>query len=290
MKKERSKNQKEQTTKRLLDIESKDRLSAGSINKFSNSPNLLNNYLHASVENTFSELLFRLTHEKYQEDKAHQLWEAILKHRDKLNLVLHRDIGILVAALDYLTNVTTIISSAKIIKDKRIEEIAELGTRDALTGLYLRRVFDFFLHKEVAKSNRYNIPLSLLMIDIDDFKKVNDTYGHQTGDEVLKEVANIFLTHSRESDLPTRYGGEEIAIILPATSLEEACILAEKLRKEVFFRFHQPKNPIVTVSIGVASLNKGISSTELIKQTDEALYKAKASGKNQIIKSNVELQ
>lgn len=281
-------NQRERTTKKLLDIESKDRLSANLIDKFSNNPHLLNLYLQASIENTFSELLFRLTHKKYQEDKAYQMWEAILKHRDELNKILERDVGVLVASLDYLTNITDIISSPKIIDDKSIEEIAELGTRDALTGLYLRRVFDFYLNKEIATSNRYNIPLSLLMVDIDDFKKVNDTYGHQKGDETLKEVAKIFLQHSRQSDLAARYGGEEIAIILPSTTLEDAYNLAEELRKDVFFQFNKPNTPSVSVSIGVALLNYGENSIlELIEKADKALYKAKESGKNKVIKYTV---
>lgn len=276
--------EKEQITKKLLDIESKDRLSSDSINKFSNNPKILNVYLESSLGCNFSELLFRLTQEKYEEDKAYELWEAILKHRDELNKSLGRDVGILVAALDYLTNIINIILSPKITNDRSLEDAAEIATRDALTGLYLRRVFDFYLHREILESTRYNKPLSLIMADIDNFKAVNDNYGHQKGDEVLEEIARIFLTTSRQADLPARYGGEEIGIILPATPMEDAVVLAERLREEVF-KFYSLKIPTVSISLGVASLGKeNASSSQLIREADKALYCAKENGKNRVVK------
>lgn len=276
-----SKQGKQQIIKKMLDIESKDRLSAASINKFSNDPEMLENYLKSSIESSFSELLFRLTYEKYKEDKAHEFWQAILKHRDELNKGVGRDVGILVASLDYLTNILDVISCPKITNDKSLERTAENATRDALTGLYLRGVFDFYLDKQIIDSLRYNRPLSLIMADIDHFKSVNDNYGHQKGDEVLKQIGKIFLKNCRQSDLPARYGGEEISIILPTTPLEEAILLAERLRKEVF-KFYKSKQNI-TISIGVASFgNKITSSVELIKEADKALYCAKETGRNRV--------
>lgn len=283
--KKNSKKEKRQITKKMLEIESKDRLSAASIDEFSNDPKMLEQYLKSSIECSFSELLFRLTHEQYKEDKAHQFWEAIIKHRDVLNKIVGRDVGILVASLDYLTNIVDVISSPKITNDKSLEQTAESATRDDLTGLYLRGIFDFYLHREIVESLRYSRPLSLIMADIDDFKKVNDNYGHQKGDEVLKQIAKIFIKNSRQADLPARYGGEEISIILPTTPLEEACVLAERLRKEVF-SFYESKEAI-TISIGLASFGNGITSSfELIKEADKALYSAKDQGKNRVVKSS----
>jgi len=275
----------ENTTKNLWDIESKNRFSSESIDDLAKTPRLLDQYLKDSIENTFSELLFRLTYEKYTESKAFQLWTAIVKHKANLNRWLGRDVGILIATLDYLSNITGDIVSPKIIDDQKIEEAAKLATRDALTGLYLRNVFDFFLKSEISKFFKYNTPLSLIMSDIDNFKDVNDKYGHHKGDEVLKQISKIFLKHSRQADLPVRFGGEEFAIILAETPIEKAFPIAERLRVKVF-QLYKHKPPHVTISIGIGSFNKGmISGLELIKAADKALYDAKQSGKNKVVMS-----
>ena len=112
------------------------------------------------------------------------------------------------ATLDYLTNITGDILSPKIIDDLRIEEAANIATRDSLTGLYTRGVFDFSLGRMVTEYARYDRNLSLLLVDIDDFKHVNDRFGHQAGDGVLSEMGKLFLNSIREADLPARYGGE----------------------------------------------------------------------------------
>lgn len=284
VKKADNKQQRRQATSKMLDIESKNRLSSTSIDELSNNPFLLECYLKTSIENTFSELLFRLTHEKYQEKKAQEFWKEILKHRDKLNKDLKRDVGILVATLDYLTNILEIIPNPKIIDDKSLEQTVESGTRDTLTGLYLRRVFDFYLEREIIKASRYSEPLSLIMLDIDNFKSVNDNYGHQTGDKILKQVGRIVLKTCRQTDLAARYGGEEISVVLPATPMEEAFVLAERLRKEIYDFYHS-KQPTVSVSIGISSFNQQTnSSTNLIGEADKALYQAKSSGKNRVVK------
>jgi hypothetical protein len=146
----------ENTTRRLVDIESTDRLTSELIDKLSNKPALLKSYLDASIGNTFSELMFRLTHEIYTENKASDLWHKIVTHRENLKKQLNRDMGMLVAALDYLSNISGDISSPKIMGDLRIEEAAEMATRDSLTGLYLRGVFDFMLEQMVSEHCRYN--------------------------------------------------------------------------------------------------------------------------------------
>jgi GGDEF domain-containing protein len=204
-----------ETTKKLLDIESRDRLTSKSINTLSNNPKLLKEYLESSLTHTFSELLFRLTHEIYKEDKASKLWDHIVTHKTNLEMMFERDVGILVAALDYLTNFTHGLSSPKIMDDLRIEEAANIATRDTLTGLYTRAVYDFSLTRIVKEHARYDRHLSLLLADIDGFKQVNDRFGHQVGDEVLRRTGKLFLDGIREADLPARYGGEEISVILP---------------------------------------------------------------------------
>lgn len=270
-----------ETTKKLVDIESQNRLSSKSINMLSNNPKLLKEYLESSLTHTFSELMFRLTHEIYTENKASKLWDQIVSHKTDLEKIVERDVGILVAALDYLTNVTNFLSSPKIMDDLRIEEAANIATRDSLTGLYTRAVFDFSLSRIVKEHARYDRHLSLLLADVDEFKEINDRFGHQAGDEVLRRIGKIFLDGFREADLPARYGGEEFSVILPETPINQAVGLAERVRKKVYQHFKE-KRPLLTVSIGVSYIHKPgiITAQQLVHSADKALYVAKSSGKN----------
>jgi diguanylate cyclase (GGDEF)-like protein len=247
-------NSEEDTARKMVDIESKERLTSNSIGALSDHPALLKEYLESSIANTFSELMFRLTHETYSEEKASGLWHQIVAHKTDLMKRLDRDVGILVAALDYLTNITGDILSPKIMADLRIEEAAVMATRDSLTGLYLRGVFDFSLERMVLEHRRYDKTLSLLMLDVDDFKQVNDQYGHQAGDEVLRGIGEIILKGIRKADFPARYGGEEVAIIFPETPLDQAVVMAERLRVDVCRSF-AGSGPGITVSIGVACIH-----------------------------------
>ncbi|MBA6233630.1 MULTISPECIES: GGDEF domain-containing protein [unclassified Colwellia] len=269
------------TKRMLVDIESTDRLTSDSIDKFSRKPALLKSYLDASTGHTFSELMFRLTHEIYTEKKASNLWHKIVKHRKDLKNKLNRDMGMLVSALDYLSNISGDISSPKIMGDLRIEAAAAMATRDALTGLYLHGVLDFMLEQMVAEHSRYNKSLSLLMLDIDDFKQVNDVYGHQFGDEILQKLGRITKKTIRDADFPVRYGGEEFVIVFPDTAIDSAAEMAERLRMEVS-RYCSENGPKITVSIGVSCIRDPdvITASELIRQADDVMYKVKSSGKN----------
>lgn len=159
---------------------------------------------------------------------------------------------------------------------------------DALTGLYNRGFFENYLYEQIKQAQRYGNKLSILMIDIDDFKKVNDLFGHPVGDSVLKELAMIFRKSVRGSDLIARYGGEEFVIVLPHTSLREAVQVASKLREAVAnhafkVKFKgKSKKLKLTVSIGVAEWNPGLTRAGLIEKADLALYKAKEMGKNRV--------
>ena len=274
-----------ETTKKLLDIESRDRLTSKSINALSNNPQLLKEYLESSLAHTFSELLFRLTYEIYSEEKASQLWKQIVAHKIDLEKMFKRDVGILVAALDYLTNVTGDLSSPKIMDDLRIEEAADIATRDSLTGLYIRAIFEFSLSRIIAEHARYDKKLSLLLADIDGFKQVNDRFGHQAGDDVLRRTGKLFLDTIREADLPARYGGEEFSVILPETPINQAVALAERLCQKVYQHFSE-KGPELTISIGVSCIQKPSITTalQLVHSADKALYTAKHAGKNRVEK------
>lgn len=163
------------------------------------------------------------------------------------------------------------------------EEIYRLTTVDGLTQIYNKRYFMEVLEREISRSHRYARELSLIMFDIDHFKKINDTYGHLAGDYVLKHLAAAIRTRIRREDIMARYGGEEFAIILPEIDLQHSFQLAEKIRilvERTAFEFERAIIP-VTISLGLATSNNDIHSPDdLIRLADEKLYEAKQSGRN----------
>lgn len=172
------------------------------------------------------------------------------------------------------------INNAKIYR-----KTLDVAIKDPLTSLHNRRYFDERLSDEVDRASRYGESLSLVMCDIDHFKRVNDDYGHPVGDEVLRWVADIFRKSLRKADMISRYGGEEFAIILLNTGREQASAIAEKLRRgieESHFLYRESRIPI-TLSFGVSSF--GVDSRQfagLIESADRALYKAKSQGRNRV--------
>ena len=163
-------------------------------------------------------------------------------------------------------------------------EVKLRADHDGLTRIYNRRFFDERLVDELRRAQRYGHDISLLMFDLDHFKAVNDTYGHQAGDMVLKEVGSLLIESLRSTDFAARYGGEEFTVILPHTDEEHAWLLAERLRRRVqkLSFSHEGKRFTVTTSIGVASLKPGgfRRNVDLVAEADRALYLAKASGRN----------
>jgi diguanylate cyclase (GGDEF)-like protein len=171
----------------------------------------------------------------------------------------------------------------KKIVSKKENKLLALAYRDALTGLYNRRYFDRSFVSEFNRANRYGRSLSLLIIDIDHFKKVNDTHGHDAGDKVLKIVAKIIDTSIRQNDAAARFGGEEICVLLPETGLQAAVSTAEKIRKRIELESGALTRIPATVSIGVSSLVPSHDLKEKFFQAaDKALYKAKNSGRNRV--------
>jgi diguanylate cyclase (GGDEF)-like protein len=175
----------------------------------------------------------------------------------------------------------------KKLQDER-EFYKKLSNSDALTELANYRYFQKVLQKEMARAERYNRPLSLMMIDIDDFKSCNDTHGHPAGDVVLKEIAMLIKKNTRGCDLTARYGGEEFSVILPETSEEETLVVAERIRESVekhSFKTEENK-PInnLSITIGLSSFpDKTKDKKKLIDTADSALYKGKRSGKNCVV-------
>ena len=166
-----------------------------------------------------------------------------------------------------------------------INELTELSLRDPLTGLYNRRVLKERMLEELSRAHRFGAPLSLMMVDIDHFKRINDTHGHAVGDLVIAHVAKLLAKDRRVSDIVSRYGGEELVLLLPHTPLEGALILADRLRETVQgspFRTPIGKDH-VTVSIGVAAYEHAMREpSELLELADRALYRSKREGRNRV--------
>ena len=193
-------------------------------------------------------------------------------------------------------NIEEIISNFPVPESNKLDVIKKinfmyshtrhLSLTDPLTGLYNRRHLDSNLEREFLRAKRYKNNLSIAVIDIDFFKKVNDTYGHMCGDYVLKEVAYMIMDTLRKTDLVFRYGGEEFVAILTETPLDKAVIPLERLRRtiETYPFTYKGTEFQVTVSIGVNSTESGVETAgEFLDGADKALYSAKNNGRNQII-------
>lgn len=173
------------------------------------------------------------------------------------------------------------ISHAELFERLRVE-----STQDELTGLANRRLFQSRLQLELERVSRFAQPLSVIMIDIDHFKRLNDTCGHAVGDDALKSVARVIQRSVRRIDTVARFGGEEFVVVLPNATVLQAARVAEKIRGAVAESVvpgaaHQPEG-CVTVSVGVAQLSRGLTPEALLQRSDEAMYKAKQSGRNRV--------
>ncbi|MFO0549412.1 MAG: diguanylate cyclase [Polyangiaceae bacterium] len=168
-----------------------------------------------------------------------------------------------------------------------LEELRRMSCTDALTGLVNRRHFDHVLTSELAKVTRYRHALSIVMVDIDHFKQVNDTHGHAVGDAALRAVASALTAGVRKADVVARYGGEELVVVLANTNLDGAKLVAERLRAAVELAQFATNDAALTVtaSFGVAAVepNTSLAPGTLIERADAALYAAKHAGRNQVV-------
>jgi len=230
----------------------------------------------------FSDLFYSITHQYFAPEVAEELWAEILRHKYELSKALGRNAGIAVATLDYFSNITDNMISATLVGEAHIEEIVGLSLRDGLTGLFNHTYFYQQIDLEVKRFVRYGTLVTLVLIDIDDFKEVNDTCGHPEGDRILAAMGRTLLHLARDSDICCRYGGEEFAVILPLTDTHEAGAIANRMRMEL--AEHLSDGRTVTVSIGVASCGKKTRTyQDLVEKADVALYQVKRSGKNRVV-------
>jgi diguanylate cyclase (GGDEF)-like protein len=170
-------------------------------------------------------------------------------------------------------------------------QVRRQAVTDELTGLANHGRFQDLLSSEIEQVRRYGHPVGLIMLDIDDFKSINDTHGHQQGNVVLKHVAHVLLESSRDADTPARYGGEEMALILPHTELEGSYAIAERVRTAIEAlwvpRLDHQGALRITASLGVSASSEGHKDV-LIAEADKALYVAKRRGKNQTVKAKAQ--
>jgi diguanylate cyclase (GGDEF)-like protein len=170
------------------------------------------------------------------------------------------------------------------------QALTELATVDGLTGVFNRREFNRRLSIELERSRREGHSVSLVMVDIDHFKKLNDTYGHQSGDDALRQVSAILKHEVRPGDQPARYGGEEFAVILPYADQTDAYTMAERLRTIIAARdivIHEGQTIKVTASLGCATFPVDATTEQmLMAEADSALYQAKKGGRNQVCQAS----
>jgi len=190
---------------------------------------------------------------------------------------------------EYFLDILAHVISNAIERSLNYEKIKKLTVTDELTRVFNRRKFDFDLKDEISKATRYIRNLSLLMIDIDWFKKYNDFHGHQMGDRILEKIGELFNKNKRLTDKIYRYGGEEFAVICSETSKEDAVVFAERLRKVVESEDFEGQGKIqpnsnLTISIGVSNFPfDAFNLSDIVKHADEALYRAKAEGRNKVV-------
>jgi diguanylate cyclase (GGDEF)-like protein len=198
-------------------------------------------------EKVYVYMLFALTHQNYPEETARFLWDSIVSHKYTMEKLLTRPVGISVAAMDYLANIDQHFKEPSMISKRKLVKIADIALKDGLTQLLDVSTFRTKLKAEINRYKRYGSKVSLIMLDIDDFKLINDSHGHQEGDRVLCELSKIIATTVRDIDICSRYGGEEFTVILPQTDGPEALHFAERIRTSVEKHFqkdlqcdHQP--------------------------------------------------
>ena len=235
----------------------------------------------------FSAALAQLAPLDLPEEEAQRVFAGLLQHRSDMERALRRDPGIRVAALDFLANVERRLTNPEIVECSLVGATERSAVTDPLTGLHSRRFFGAAIEREVRRGRRYRLSFSVILLDLDQYPEVNDTYGHFFGDVVLELAARIVRQSIREADLGCRFGEEAFAVILPQTPRTGAAEVAERIRASVEASF--ASRPIrghelrLTVSGGIGCHPEDAQTPHtLIARADAALALAKHGGRNRI--------
>lgn len=232
----------------------------------------------------YVEAVYLLTHKFIENSSdARKIFKEILNHRNKMAKILGRNVSIQVAALDYMQNIRNILKKPTIIESDQYREFTDKAIIDETTSAYDKNLLQSNLESEIEKSQRLSIPFSILFIDLDNLKQINDTYGHEIGTRVLQLVSNCIRQNLRRYDSVYRYGGDEFLVILPGDN----CSQAYKTAQRIMDLLHSPVTDIPltpTISIGIACFDNRIIKDRktLFNSADKALYEAKQKGKNMI--------
>ena len=235
----------------------------------------------------FSDLLYAISHHYFAPEIAEGVWGRVLSHKFMMSEKLERNVRVTVATLDYLANITGDMKSLTLMSEASVTEIVAVSLRDGMTGLFNHSTFYELLELEFRNHRRYGVGVGLVLVDIDQFKLVNDRLGHPAGNRVLIELATTLQEETRDSDICCRFGGDEFAVILPFTNdPREACGIAERIRTG--FSKRSGNDGKVTLSAGVALCGGSIrTSRALVERADAALYQAKGGGRNCVVLSSI---
>jgi diguanylate cyclase (GGDEF)-like protein len=255
-----------------------------------NQNRLLVELSHISAEtgiHAHAALLMALTHLPFEESEARSHWEAILKHHQDLRQQTGRPVGVRLAVFDYFMNVNRKLVNPKIIELAIFEEAEKSASSDWMTGLYNRHFFRGNLLTELRRCKRFGLVFSLLYIDVDNFRDLNDRFGRVVTDIFLKEIAVLLKNKVRDIDIAARWSGEEFLVALPETERMGAYVVGERIRAGIEQHFRQREHagkPVrLSVSVGISEYpsDAGVGE-QLIQTSAEALYQAKARGKNRV--------
>jgi diguanylate cyclase (GGDEF)-like protein len=274
---------------RLRAMTARDALSVGLVSAFAGDrpmtdteESFLSTLRDHRGEQFLPDVLYAITHQYFPPPAADKLWPEILQHKYEMSGALGRNVQIIVATLDYLANFKSAVQLPTLVSEAHIAAIVSLSMRDGLTGLFNHTSCFEILDLELKSYTRNRTVVSLIIADIDDFKVVNDRFGHQEGDRVLTDLAAAIRAETRDSDIPCRYGGDEFAAILPLTDAREAAEIAERIRVQAMQI--RAGDRTLTISLGVASCDEDTTTTHaLVEKADRALYNAKKSGKNRVV-------
>ncbi len=227
-----------------------------------------------------------LTHLDLDPEIAETCWHEILDPRRDMNEKLGRPLNLRTVVCDYFCSIDKGFQNPVVVDIHVFESHLNSMKFDSLTGLYTRTTFDETLKREISRAKRYDTELCVLFLDIDDFKQINDVFGHLAGDMVLQEISRIIRQQIRTEDTAGRYGGEEMVVILPETGKVEGLILGERIRECIEYLDFPYEDSVIrpTISIGLATFPiDAQTATQLLRCADKALYRAKAKGKNNVM-------
>jgi len=244
-----------------------------------------NKLVENNGEETYRIVIQILTDQDLESEEAKKNWIEIITHRENISNALDRKISLMTAITDYLDSYKESLKEHKIVEISTYEKAIKESTHDNLTGLFNKAYFRNALNQHLSLAKRNNTDLSVLFLDIDDFKEINDTLGHHTGDDILKIVAQIINQELRSSDIAARFGGDEFVVLMPNTYKTNALVFSERLREAIMQKPIKIKDEIlqITMSGGVAGFPVDAQNVQnLLNLADSALYRAKGAGKNNI--------